>query len=250
MDDNDSRQRRKGAISRGVDFSNNVATGIKLGRFAVAAVNPATITWIVGGTIALIVVLFLINIFTLTGGGAAGIPGTGGENAGQATGATPVGTNGSPIVISGTGEACVTPFEGRHFCSVDNLLKYFNGDRDKAIVASLVCESESGSNDLIPPNTNCGTNDYSVGLFQINAVGNCSGAYGPGRWGTQSCENLLSSSIRDACVQSWQDEYQNIQMMLRISNNGIHWSFWGTWNHPGKTPFPISALLTQCGISF
>ena len=43
-------------------------------------------------------------------------------------------------------------------------------------------------------NTNCGTNDYSVGLFQINLVAHCAGAYGPGRWGPQSCDNLLSES--------------------------------------------------------
>lgn len=233
----DSRQRRRGAV----DTANSIistATRVRKGA-QIAGLIGANIWIVVGIIVGITLVTFIL---TLSGGSAAGIPESGGEQTTTPT-LPPTGGGGSPIIISGTGETCVSPYLGNKDCSVGNLLKYFSGDRSKAIVASLVCQSESGSYPLALNDT-CSTNDYSIGLFQINAVAHCEGAYL-----SQSCHNPLSPAKRSACLASWQDPEQNIQQALRISNNGTSWTAWGTWKNAGKTRLGIKNLLTQCGIS-
>ncbi|MBI2195936.1 MAG: hypothetical protein HYU48_02745 [Candidatus Levybacteria bacterium] len=241
MDEQDSRQRRRGPISHGIDIVNagrTVGQGVRLARTAGAAagVIGANIWIVVGIIVGITLVTFIL---TLSGGSAAGIP----EDGEDQTSTAPPGGEDNPIVISGTGEACVTPFAGTGYCSVDYLLKYFGGNRSKAIVASLICQSESGSFPL-SLNDTCSTNDYSIGLFQINAVAHCAGAYA-----NLSCNNLLSSARRSACLAGWWDPEQNIQQALSISSGGSSWVNWGTWLSAGKTRFGVKDILTQCNVS-
>ena len=63
---------------------------------------------------------------------------------------------------------CEVPNKG--YCSVDCLLPFFDNDRHSAEKAAMICWRESGGN---PNVTNRGcfngiSNEYSVGLFQIN----------------------------------------------------------------------------------
>lgn len=114
--------------------------------------------------------------------------------------------------------------EGTGFCSVEHLTSFFGSD---ARNASIVCNGESGGNPGAL-NTNCDTNDYRVGLFQINLVAHCPGAYGPGRWGTQSCDNLISSTKRDECEQRFKNPDENIRKALEIVKSKGSWSSdWG-----------------------
>ncbi len=118
-----------------------------------------------------------------------------------------------------------SPLHDNSLCSVENLTKYFGSNAEKA---SIICFGESGGNPT-QLNENCKTNDYSVGLFQINLVGSCSGAYGAGRWGVQSCDNLLSIEKRNVCEQQWRNDREaNIQKAVSMSGGGTKWSHaWG-----------------------
>jgi hypothetical protein len=138
---------------------------------------------------------------------------------------------------------CTQPYEATGHCSPQALMPYFDNDSKRALIASLICNAESGGNPLAL-NTNCATNDYSVGLFQINAVAHCSGAFG-----NLSCSNLLSAARRDACVADWSTVAGNLAQAKRISGNGSSWTAWGTWAHAGKIP-PVRDILTRCGIQF
>lgn len=133
------------------------------------------------------------------------------------------------------GNACTAPFEGKGYCAVDALAPTFNGDKTKALIASLICQTESGS-DPTRINNNCATKDYSVGLFQINLVAHCAGAYQ-----NQDCNILLSEATRLSCENQLLDPVANIQKMYAISQ-GTYWKPWTyTW--------PLAeAKLKSCGI--
>lgn len=156
-------------------------------------------------------------------------------------------TDVAPPAAGTSGNACTAPYEGTGYCSVANLKKYFS-DGTKALIASLICESESGS-DPFNLNNNCATNDYSIGLFQINAVAHCPGAYGAGKFGPQSCDNLLSQSTRNVCEISWYNPEENIARALKTSSGGKYWAPWGTWLHAGKSPAVVETL-NKCGINY
>ena len=126
---------------------------------------------------------------------------TGGNNGG----------GGTPICSQGIG-----------WCSPERLRPYFG---DQAEKASTVCNAESSGNPGAL-NTNCNTNDYSVGLFQINLVAHCPGAYGAGRWGSQSCDNLLSESRRNECKAQLLDPIANIQFAVQ-NQRAKGWRDWG-----------------------
>ncbi len=128
---------------------------------------------------------------------------------------------------------CTQPHEAGGYCSVNNLLPYFGGDEAKATTASLICKLESGG-DPFAMNTNCDTNDYSVGLFQINLVAHCEGAYGEGKWGAQSCDNPLDENKRLVCSQQMKDTTQNIQKAVSLSQNGTNWTLWGAWSEANR----------------
>lgn len=139
---------------------------------------------------------------------------------------------------------CTQQYEGTGPCTPQNLMPYFGNDSTKALVASIVCNCESGSNPLTV-NDNCSTNDYSVGLFQINAVAHCPGAYA-----NLSCNNLISESVRDACVSELKSPSRNISEAVGISGGGASWTQWGVWlNANSKCPGVIN-VLTKCGIKY
>lgn len=129
---------------------------------------------------------------------------------------------------------CTQPHEAGGYCSVENLKQYFNGDESKALSASLICKLESGGNPFVQ-NTNCATNDYSIGLFQINLVAHCPGAYAG-----QRCENLISESTRLACTQEMLDPSKNIQKMVSLSQDGTSFTVWSTWG-------AAQQVLRSCG---
>ncbi len=117
-----------------------------------------------------------------------------------------------------------------YYCTPSFLQNYFP-DPAVARKFSIICNRESGGKpDSI--NTNCGTNDYSVGLFQINLVAHCAGAYGPGRWGPQSCDNLLSESRRDVCEATLINPIANIKKAVELYNDSgfSPWSAAGACN--------------------
>ncbi|OGH21408.1 MAG: hypothetical protein A2958_01270 [Candidatus Levybacteria bacterium RIFCSPLOWO2_01_FULL_38_13] len=154
------------------------------------------------------------------------------------------------IVSSNTSSnTCTQQYEGTGYCSVANLLPYFGNDPIKALTASLICESESGGYPF-KINDNCQTNDYSIGLFQINAVAHCSGAYGAGAWGDQSCDNILSLPLRNACESNWKNPTQNILKASEIRENWASWEPWGVWDTDREDRLSVKNILTKCGISF
>jgi hypothetical protein len=140
---------------------------------------------------------------------------------GQAGVPVPSGSVGPPA----KGPTCSVSPSG--YCTVAFLKPYFNGNEENARKASIICNRESGG---VPTsiNRNCDTNDYSVGLFQINLVAHCAGAYGSGKHGKQSCDNLLSESKRSVCEKQLLDPIENIKKMVSLSSNGTYWRPWYT----------------------
>ena len=141
----------------------------------------------------------------------------------------------SALATGGAGSsACTAPYEGTGYCSVNSLLNTFNGNQQQALIASMICQAESGSSPFAL-NTNCATQDYSVGLFQINLIVYCPGAYA-----NQNCNQLLDENARAACEVTLKDPISNIQKMFAISQ-GTYWKPWSTW--PG-----VESKLKACGI--
>lgn len=120
--------------------------------------------------------------------------------------------------------------EGTGPCSVENLLEPFGNDINKATKASIICNKESGSNPMAK-NDGClrgGTCDYSIGLFQINLLAHCPGAfssYSCPRGGPASC-TVGNQSILQACETKLLNPIKNIEEAVRISSNGTNWKPW------------------------
>lgn len=235
----DSRQRSRGRINVPTPGIGTIRTGVQVARIVAGF---GSTFWIIIGVVVG-VSFFTLVLTTATTGEAAPIPGGTDQNAGQNASAV-----NNPIVISGTGEACVARYEGHNDCSVGHLLNSLGGDRSKAIIASLICESESGSNPY-HPNKDCTSGDYSIGLFQINAVYNCPGAYAYTNPPSQACFTLIDSQQRDICENDWSNNSGNIEMMLKLSSGGKNWDNWSTWFVPGKIGIAVKDLLSRCGIS-
>ena len=137
-----------------------------------------------------------------------------------------------PSAKSGTGPISGSCDPGTGPCSVENLLPYF-GDAQTAKEASIICNCESGSN---PSALNDGclrstTVDYSVGLFQINALVHCPGAF-TGDPYNLPCK-VVNQAKLDACVEKWLNPEQNIQKAVQLYNE----SGWIPW-----------ACASTCGI--
>jgi len=115
-------------------------------------------------------------------------------------------------------------------CSVENLLPYFDNSVDKATKASKICNRESGSNPM-SKNDGClngSSCDYSIGLFQVNLLAHCPGAfssYSCPRGGPASC-TVGNRSILEACERRLLDPVENIKEAVRISSNGTNWVPW------------------------
>ena len=134
------------------------------------------------------------------------------------------------------GNECTKPFEGTGYCSTDNLAPTFGGNQQQALIASMICQAESTSNPFAL-NTTCDatSNDYSVGLFQINLVVHCPGAYA-----NSDCEQLIDAGKRAACEAPLKDPVANIQKMYALSA-GTYWTPWSTWPK-------VQGKLQSCGI--
>jgi hypothetical protein len=127
-----------------------------------------------------------------------------------------------PAPTGGAGGVCS---EGFSFCSVSNLMPYFGGDETKARQASIICNRESGSN---PGALNNGclrgeSVDYSIGLFQINLLAHCPGAFsGP----TLNPCTVADQAKLDACHAKYADPIENIKKAVELSSGGTYWVPW------------------------
>jgi hypothetical protein len=113
------------------------------------------------------------------------------------------------------------------YCSIENLLPYFDNNVEKAANASQICNIESGGNPFAL-NAGCesGTSvDYSVGLFQINLLAHCPGAFRKYTWDPPSC-TIAKREILEECKQRLFDPEKNIEEAKRISSGGTNWSPW------------------------
>ena len=131
--------------------------------------------------------------------------------------------------------ACTRPKEGTGFCSYEYLLPYFNNQPELALTASLICNLESGS-DPFAANKVCP--DYSIGLFQINLVAHCGGAFNP----PPTCA-IINTSLKNACEQRFLDPIENIQYAYQLYlSGGTGWTSnkWSTYT-------TAKSILDACG---
>lgn len=139
-------------------------------------------------------------------------------------------SNPSTTDTGGTGTCVPVP---RGPCSVENLKTYLGGDERKATIASIICNRESRGLSYYADgrpviNNGCTTGqsaDYSVGLFQINAMAHCPGAFTSYTLRPPSC-SIGSHSKLDACVEKWLIPEENIKKMVELSQNGNNWRPW------------------------
>jgi hypothetical protein len=149
------------------------------------------------------------------------------------------------------------------WCSIATLTDIINNQRglgwnpQQIELAAIICNGESGGwtnalNDGCLCNRTC---DFSIGLFQINALpGRCNGQEeswepdpnaepnafdafpvascpAPGTWscdyGTSSyCCIPHSDDEAVACIEYWSDPETNINKMVSLSQNGTVWDAW------------------------
>lgn len=116
------------------------------------------------------------------------------------------------------------------YCSVENLLSYFDNDVTKATKASIICQKESGGFPFAL-NDGCLTGksfDYSVGLFQYNlasSLNRCPGAFKSIDVAKKSCI-VADQKKLDACVQRLFDPEENIKKAVALSGGGENWTDW------------------------
>lgn len=148
-------------------------------------------------------------------------------------GVTPTPTS---ITPTPTGAHYGTCREGSNYCSVDYLLHYFP-NRSIAQQASVICNKESGSNPFAA-NKGCLTGrflDYSIGLFQINLLAHCPGAF------SSYTRNPITCTIADrdklkVCETRLYNPDENIREAVRISSNGTNWAPWSAARVCGIVP--------------
>jgi len=118
---------------------------------------------------------------------------------------------------------------GTGYCRPENLSIF----GEYAQKASIVCQAESGGNPYCL-NTSCSTGktcDYSVGLFQINLLPRCPGAFD---WDSKTCiSNPYCKIINQALVEQCKEKYGygnsevNIQKAYEIFESWGGWCPWG-----------------------
>lgn len=118
-------------------------------------------------------------------------------------------------------------------CSIANLSQYFTSPPpgkttlEMATKASMICNRESAGNSQAR-NLGCTTGrslDYSIGLFQVNALVHCPGAFSSFSRNPISC-TVADQVILQTCVNNLLDPDKNIQEMLRIYRERGNWSAW------------------------
>ncbi len=114
------------------------------------------------------------------------------------------------------------------YCDVNNLLPYFGNDVTKAENASQICMRESGGSPAAQ-NLSC-TNqtggDYSIGLFQINMLAHCPGAFSGYSITPPYFCTVKNQAVLDACVAKYLDPAENIKKMVELSKDGTLWTAW------------------------
>ncbi len=118
---------------------------------------------------------------------------------------------------------------GSNFCAVSSLKQYFGNDETKALKASIICKRESGGNPAAL-NKGCLTGvsaDYSVGLFQINMLVQCPGAFSNYTINPPTCA-VANQAKLDACVAKYSDPIENTKKMAEMSAGGTNWKPWYT----------------------
>lgn len=220
MDDQNSRQQRRGLVDRA---NSAFTTGRRIYKLTskartagILAANPEV--WAVVGSVVLIVLI--VFGMTLSTGEAADIPTdtNGGQNSQTST------------PISHIGGKCSM---GTNLCSPQNLSVFGSN----ATTASTICNTESGGqSDVI--NKSCLTGvsvDYSVGLFQFNMMAQCPQAFscldtttrdGPNCPGSTYC-TIGNQAILNDCVARFSNTTSNIQAAVQLSKSGTDWSHWG-----------------------
>ncbi len=126
------------------------------------------------------------------------------------------------------------PF-GTGYCSVSNLKRYFD-DELKAQRASIICQKESGSNPFaknygcLAENKKTHTQEYSVGLFQINLWwdSRCSRPYTLINKTTSPPFMCDKGPNFDYCTNEFEDPEHNINFAHRMSGGGKDWSDWSS----------------------
>ncbi|MDO8461134.1 MAG: hypothetical protein Q7S38_01685 [bacterium] len=249
--DQQKEQKKSGSILNDVQTAQS---GLKIGRVLVSQGGRLVAGAVSGGLPLLgflgLIVLIFVFTFAIVGFAPAGSGGTPSPQPSQPpispapTGEVPVPTT-TPPPGGGGGNACTKPYEGVIRCSTENLKAYFGNDPTKTLIASLICQAESRSN---PYALNPVCPDYSVGLFQINLIAHCSGAYDPSNY---SACRLISEGRRNVCQAQFEDASQNIQYAVQISYNGTVWTpTWSTWLHKSGNIPAVRDTLTTCGINY
>jgi hypothetical protein len=140
---------------------------------------------------------------------------------------------GTPGGGGGGGTVGTCPLGEGDYCSIENLKKpEFFKSEEPARLASQICQAESHSNPFVI-NKGClerKSCDYSVGLFQINMLAQCEGAF------DYSCDRntktyactIIDQAKLDKCVKDYSDSTTNIKKAYDMSGGGTHWS--GDWS--------------------
>lgn len=137
-------------------------------------------------------------------------------------------------------------------CSVANLLPYFEAAHQthpniiknpevEAEKASRICQRESGSNpNALNDRCLTGTSvDYSVGLFQINALAQCEEAFADGAGNPGGSDfydpydlpcTIIDQAKLDSCISQFNTVEGNIKKMVSMR---VAWQNWEAWSAAG-----------------
>ena len=250
-----SQQRSQGLVDHfnsGLGAFRNARRGLALGRFLAGQGARAAGGALAGAAsgvgipIAVVVISLLIITFVIVGfGGTPGGSGMPGGNISPTISPPGGGASITPFPGGSGSNTCTQRYEGTEYCSVGNLKNYFGGNETKSLIASLVCQAESRSN---PFSLNPRCPDYSVGLFQINLIAHCYGAYDPSDY--PACI-LIDAEKRDVCQSRFFIADENTRYAVSpLSSNGTNWWPWSTWTVASGGNPPVRDILTQCGIQY
>ncbi len=129
------------------------------------------------------------------------------------------------------------PPPGGDYCDPNFLQGYFHFVTNGSITAqeqdnlmSCVCNNESAGGNPTAYNTNCGTGDYSIGVFQINLRAHaCIGVSGPVPL-VPACNDLSNLSGVQACTSN----------TFPTASKSVS----GVWSEPGgPANFPSTSLF-------